>query len=96
MQTFACPFTAQPIEANSVLYVADWCGVIRAIDPGSGNVFWSRQLGTSPTSCGDFLPLTSLGILSSTQRTIASLLLQAMIKSARLIRRPAATSRGTP
>ena len=64
-QAFACPFTAQPIEGNGVLYVADWCGVIRAVDPGSGKVFWSRQLGASPTSCGDFLPLTSLGILGT-------------------------------
>jgi outer membrane protein assembly factor BamB len=64
-ENFGCPFTAQPIEVNSVLYVADWCGVIHAVDPSSGNVFWARQLGTSPTSCGDFAPLSSVGILGT-------------------------------
>jgi hypothetical protein len=46
--------TAQPVEANGLLYAATWAGMIYAIDPASGAIVWSRQLGATQTNCDDF------------------------------------------
>jgi hypothetical protein len=48
------PMTAQPIEGNGVVYAATWAGMIYAIDPLSGSIVWSKQLGATQTSCNDF------------------------------------------
>ena len=48
------PMTAQPIEANGLVYAATWVGMIYAIDPLAGSVVWSKQLGATQTSCNDF------------------------------------------
>ena len=48
------PMTAQPIEANGLLYAATWAAMIYAIDPASGSIVWSKQLGATQTSCDDF------------------------------------------
>lgn len=48
------PMTAQPIEANGLLYAATWAGMIYAIDPASGSIVWSKQLGATQTICDDF------------------------------------------
>ena len=99
MQTFACPFTAQPIEANSVLYVADWCGSSMRFSRARETFFGRASSAPRPPAAGISCPLPALESSAhrpSTPRTIASLLLQATIKSTRLIRRPASTSRGIP
>jgi hypothetical protein len=48
------PMTAQPIEANGLLYAGTWAGMIYAIDPASGSTVWSKQLGATQTICDDF------------------------------------------
>jgi outer membrane protein assembly factor BamB len=47
------PMTAQPVEATGLLYAATWAGMIYAIDPLSGSIVWSKQLGATQTSCND-------------------------------------------
>ena len=50
------PMTAQPIEANGLVYGATWAGTVYALDSGSGAVVWGVQLGTQQTDCDDFAP----------------------------------------
>jgi outer membrane protein assembly factor BamB len=47
------PMTAQPVEANGLLYAATLAGMLYALDPSSGSVVWSVQLGTTsvPPNC---------------------------------------------
>src|SRR5215471_18510026 len=46
--------SAQPVEMYGILYVATWGGMVYVIDPNSGNVIWTNQLGTIPDDCGGF------------------------------------------
>lgn len=48
------PMTAQPVAASGLLYAATWAGMIDAIDPPSGSIVWSKQLGATQTNCSDF------------------------------------------
>jgi outer membrane protein assembly factor BamB len=41
------PMTSQPIEANGLLYAATLAGMVYTLDPSSGSVVWSVQLGTT-------------------------------------------------
>jgi outer membrane protein assembly factor BamB len=45
------PITAQPIAANGLVYAATWAGMIYAVDPLSGSIVWSKQLGVTQSYC---------------------------------------------
>jgi hypothetical protein len=42
------------VAVNGLVYAVAWAGMIYAINPASGSVVWSRQLGATQTNCDDF------------------------------------------
>ncbi|MGH2516895.1 MAG: PQQ-binding-like beta-propeller repeat protein, partial [Ktedonobacterales bacterium] len=66
--TTSQPISAQPIEANNLVYFGSWDGYERALTP-SGHLVWSTYLGrTNAPSCGS----TVIGVASTPFVTQAS------------------------
>jgi glucose dehydrogenase len=56
--------TAQPVLANNLLYAATGLGKVYALDPVTGAIVWSVQLGTQAVDCSDFIDNT-VGVIGT-------------------------------